>query len=166
MTTFGLSLLLKNAVNWTNSEAYEWAHLCSINKLPIPPLTKSNQRDYSQNMSGFSKILKWMEYNQKRYSLQQSVHQITLKLLTWLPISNTLQSWRANWKCCIIFRLQSVRPGEIGALRPLFHWHSDWSEKVMGKELIPELYTCTHTHTQTWVHTESPCTYTPLAFKS
>lgn len=45
MTTFGLSLLLKNAVNWTNSEAYEWAHLCSINKLPIPPLTKSNQRE-------------------------------------------------------------------------------------------------------------------------
>ena len=42
----------------------------------------------------------------------------------------------------------------MGAQRPLFHCHGDWSEKVMGRELIPELHTHSNTHTHTHRYSE------------
>ncbi len=43
----------------------------------------------------------------------------------------------------------------MGAQRPLFHCHGDWSEKVMGRELIPELHTHTHTHRYKYTQTQT-----------
>lgn len=43
------------------SEVYKWVHLCQVNKLPVLPLTKTNQVELKNTcrMFGFSRRLKW-----------------------------------------------------------------------------------------------------------